>query len=512
MGCGWRKGDSVQWCDKDKKWIFIVDSLFTDIVSSDYLSYLYTSTGSRVSNECLAVFKYNHEEWERVYAQKLTEVKVEELSSACDTQWPLTPKVSRKLKRKRRCRIKVTSTPATQSNEADSFSTPLKRNQSDDDLTTESPSISISPIKRRRTLNYSDDRSFSASDNNDGPEIAMAWNPNATRGQLASLSIPPVQEVHPEWSIEVATAKNSSVSDPSKLSVRPPETFVDDASTLLRKSSDSGFVSSSLGCFDEDGLDKLKAIQRAARIKQQVADESAWLLEKDDDISAQDSTFIRLKLLHSRPTETILKTTGKLSIDAQSLSCLARERYLDNFLIDVCLQQFLKELNASKHCICLPTHALTWIKQGRIFFNKKVQPFIAEADPTKLSLALLPVNLNNAHWGLAVIDFNNGQLYFDEGLGWNAPNDLVKDLQPIACTLSGHWKPSSTSQLRRFGIPNQPRHGGTGSGTCGVAVILAARDIMKAGSLGKVHFTWEFADMSYHRKHIALKVLQWAST
>ena len=39
--------------------------------------------------------------------------------------------------------------------------------------------------------------------------------------------------------------------------------------------------------------------------------------------------------------------------------------------------------------------------------------------PGLLSLVLVPVNMDNVHWGLMVLDVKNKEAYFDDGLGYS---------------------------------------------------------------------------------------------
>ena len=40
-GCGWKSKDDVLWSEEKRKWIFTIDSLFTEIFGEDYLQYRY---------------------------------------------------------------------------------------------------------------------------------------------------------------------------------------------------------------------------------------------------------------------------------------------------------------------------------------------------------------------------------------------------------------------------------------------------------------------------------------
>ena len=94
---------------------------------------------------------------------------------------------------------------------------------------------------------------------------------------------------------------------------------------------------------------------------------------------------------------------------------------------------------------------------------------------------------------------------------------FLLQLESIASALSRKWPslkgiPISSASYIQIGMPNQSTHGGTGAASCGVAVILAARDIMMNGFIRGIGFTWTYAEMRTLRQQLALKVLQWGAT
>lgn len=47
---------------------------------------------------------------------------------------------------------------------------------------------------------------------------------------------------------------------------------------------------------------------------------------------------------------------------------------------------------------------------------------------TLLSLVLVPVNMDNVHWGLMVLDVKNKEAYFDDDLGYSFSKLLMSFL------------------------------------------------------------------------------------
>ena len=265
---------------------------------------------------------------------------------------------------------------------------------------------------------------------------------------------------------------------------------------------------------------KLKGFCKAAKMKEQVAGEEAWLSCQDDCVTKEKITQLRKTLFDTRPQQVILRAgTLSASIDTESLSCLSRERYLDNFVIDVCLQKYQVDANSSsrpKHSLCLPSHAFTWIKQEMNFFIDKIKPLFSNVDIAKLSLVLLPVHLNQCHWGLLAVDFDTQAMYFDDGLQWDAPGHLLEDIKHILAALLSMLSQHDAvlkellceEGFRRFGMPKQMSNG-TGSGSCGVGVILAARDIIYNGT-ARTQSQWNFHQMRGLRKLLAIQILEWS--
>ena len=140
--------------------------------------------------------------------------------------------------------------------------------------------------------------------------------------------------------------------------------------------------------------------------------------------------------------------------------------------------------------LCLQVHTIVWLDSGdEDFIGECFREMLAGVNPDALNLVLLPVNLNDMHWGLVVIDLVTKQAYFDDGIRWTFSRtwyvrQIVKKLQSQfpKCEkgLAEHWPMLQTFQ--RFGMPRQPTNGQVvGSGSCGVGVILSAKDFMKRG-------------------------------
>ena len=50
-----------------------------------------------------------------------------------------------------------------------------------------------------------------------------------------------------------------------------------------------------------------------------------------------------------------------------------------------------------------------------------------------------------------------------------------------------------------------------GIGSCGIGVVMAARDIISDCALSVYNFQWQYCDMDLHRKDLMLQILNWGS-
>jgi len=92
--------------------------------------------------------------------------------------------------------------------------------------------------------------------------------------------------------------------------------------------------------------------------------------------------------------------------------------------------------------------------------------------------------------------------------------DVFHELRPDAHCFSGFFW-SSTDAFKRFGMPSQINcaQTGQGMGSCGIGVILAARDFIFKGATKAAHqFGGEYSEMRHLRKQLMFQIIKWAST
>jgi len=132
---------------------------------------------------------------------------------------------------------------------------------------------------------------------------------------------------------------------------------------------------------------------------------------------------------------------------------------------------------------------------------------------------LVPVFMVN-HWGLVYVNLASQLLYFDDGLTSQVPStalpcvkealSLLLELYPHHPSLQAEfWH--STQNFKRFGMPSQVPIDNKmiGVGSCGIGVIMAARDFIRNGPATVNNINWRYCNMDKHRKDLMLQILRW---
>ena len=349
-----------------------------------------------------------------------------------------------------------------------------------------------------------------------------------SRLQFGSINIPPV-------SYSNLTKKDIGKcygpiceTDPLSLRTRPSESVVRWADEALRSDRKSSAVNiGSFGCFTRNEIDTLSKFCEVQNVKMEIRAEDSWLL-LDDNLTDAENNSIRDVLWNSKSHQTLLKS-GPKSIDLQSFTTLAEERYIDNFVIDTVITKYieLERLNGNETAIYLPSEMFAWLSSSnRDFIQDKFAQVISCADMTKCTMVLMPIHMNNSHWGLVVVDLTNQRLLFDDGLRMHPERHVLKSVKKaldmityVLCTSnstvhfqSGFW--NCIQGFQRFGMPYQrvSNETGQGSGSCGIGVILSAKDFAQHGLSVAGQFKWHFGEMRRLRKHLMLEIIKWMSS
>lgn len=303
----------------------------------------------------------------------------------------------------------------------------------------------------------------------------------------------------------------------TSLKRRPPASVVDEAVVLLREAHENtktvdlevkdnvGVSIGHLGTFSRSGLGQLEWLGEVANMQYNSREEKEWLMQSPDNLDDKTRNHI-YQLLYKSPLKHIVAKEGKHAVTVRTFSKLALERYLDDTVIDTAIERMCRQFNLKESVLCLPAHTITWLNTGDgDFIRDCFEGVLLNVKPALLRLILVPVNMNAAHWGLIAVDVQNKEAYFDDGLGWTFTrisyvHRIIRELHskfPECDHFSlKDWNMVQT--FKRFGMPRQP----AGSGSCGVGVVLSAKDLMRADRPRNVSFSWNFDEMTVHRKDI----------
>ena len=314
-------------------------------------------------------------------------------------------------------------------------------------------------------------------------------------------------------------------SDPFTLSERPCESDIDKAQELLRGEQNTGKNPTGIeiegkGEFSATSLSVLKQFCRIAETYHKVSSERNWLLGMD--CTPRDLALIQDALWHHPATCPFLRNERK-GIDPTSFSDLVEERYIDSFIIDICISKILDEtrVGGRSHTVYFPTEVFLWLEsRDKTFVQKQLADTISRSsDGDTLQQILLPVHMPN-HWGLVFIDLLHSALYFDDGLKTIVPFSLLSTIKQLLDLLSEMCATNVALQTKfwecvlsfqRFGMPSQVAVDSRmiGMGSCGVGVIMAARDFIVRGPSSINNFQWQYCEMHVHRRNLMLQILKW---
>ena len=250
---------------------------------------------------------------------------------------------------------------------------------------------------------------------------------------------------------------------------RPCEAVVKAAEKLLTDDSKkgnhpSGITIQGLGQFSERGLAILRKFSVISDTKHRIAAEACWL----NQINCTTQQLAALQdVLWNRPTTSVVFRCDHKAIDVLSFWDIVEERYIDSFVIDVCISKYLKEsyTQGREDVLYFPVEFFQWMQlDNKAFKLRQLGERASQMTSfTNLQQILVPVHMLN-HWGLIYINLVEGVLYFDDGLTSLVPSTAlpcVKEALNLLLELYPHhpflhikfWQ--SCQSFKRFGIPSQ---------------------------------------------------------
>ena len=309
---------------------------------------------------------------------------------------------------------------------------------------------------------------------------------------------------------------SSNLTDPISVTKLPPQSVLEKIEKELSASQPAKPLKAvvqfaTYGNFNIEGIRVLKRFHRLKRLRAEVSFEKTWL-EK----AFKNTNFAKKvaeALLDRWNLEgNYLASYDNYRISSQELSLLCGERYLSDEIINFLGQKYCDKANEESQMhqnILLPSYLST----GNVL-KTVVERICHQNDMESVANMFLPVHMNSCHWGLAMFSIKNKTVFFDDGYHCPIPQELKQNANRIIdiifqTTGNDKFNPSSWCDIRRFivPLPDQPSAvtgSPEGSGSCGVAVICAIRDLCN-GKTGS--FSWTYQDATKLRAELMLEIL-----
>ena len=195
--------------------------------------------------------------------------------------------------------------------------------------------------------------SSSCSDSSQQPcnPLLSAMTTATTRAEIAALEclIPPVSPARSSIaSLPATLGGNKPVfRDPFTLVHRPCKAVIEEAEQLFTDERTKGnnllgIAIQGLGQFSEKGLSVLKTFSRIiSETKHKVAAEARWFSQLN--CTPQEVALLQT-FLWNRPTNSAVLRFDHKTIDVIYFCDLAEERYIDSFVVDVCISKYIEEV------------------------------------------------------------------------------------------------------------------------------------------------------------------------
>lgn len=323
----------------------------------------------------------------------------------------------------------------------------------------------------------------------------------------------------------LVVCKPFNATDPLSLQKWPQERIVRKALQILSKAQgntlsvsqrDKGVVLGHLGVFTEDSLRMLERLSTITQTKRDFEAEKRWLSEDDGVLTTSQKDEI-VQVLGNNPPDECVAKHKEFVISVNSLAYFVEERYLDNFSIDFMLAKYRSTLDKARSVICLPSYFKDMACGSSVDNDRLASIFKShknDCKSDKLRFVFLPIHMCGCHWGLVVIDVYHQLCYFDDGMKYRAPSEASKIVRIVLKLIEETFYISLTGsfngQFKRFGMPRQMTGSTSGSGSCGVGVVLAAKTFMEfAETASTPGMHWSFKDSKSLRKKLMPQIVQW---
>ncbi|KAK3740136.1 hypothetical protein QZH41_007571 [Actinostola sp. cb2023] len=297
------------------------------------------------------------------------------------------------------------------------------------------------------------------------------------------------------------------ITNALKVNRLPPYSTLEAAAEEFRRNNDSAFFIQfkSFGTFDRQGIRHLQRFHRLKQLRKEVEFEEKWLENAFENLGSNLKDAVTGALLDRwNPDGNFLSSYTNYVVTSQDLSLLCGERYLSDEIINLLLHKDCdkaNEMEKSTKFLLLPSFLSTGMVSGDVIRRACDSVHIHE-----VKTIFLPVHMVPAHWGLLVISVSEKTPYFDDGIHCAITKELQNTVKKIITVIHDHYKLPEYDPVQwkgvqrlRHPIPSQPKD----SGSCGIAVICAARDIIN----GATPYTWTFKDMKRLRATLMAEIV-----
>ena len=308
-------------------------------------------------------------------------------------------------------------------------------------------------------------------------------------------------------------ARGVSITDALRVTRLPPYSLIEDAEKEIKEEASSQILVQfpSYGTFNKRGIHILKRFHRLRQLRDEVQFEEKWLKNVFSNMNNRMRDDVTRALLDRvNEEEKYLVSYKNYRITSQELSVMCGERYLSDEIINLLIQRYCdlaNEKNQSCTFILLPSFLSVGEVSGNLIRN-----ICTVEDMNEVEVMFLPVHMPElCHWGLVIFSVGEQSVFFDDGYHCQISRDLRYRTKIILSMIHENtelvkFKQCDWKEIQRFKVPmpDQPK---AGSGSCGVAVICAVRDICCGND---DHFTWTYQDTSYLRAQLMVELVDLA--
>lgn len=301
-----------------------------------------------------------------------------------------------------------------------------------------------------------------------------------------------------------------NVTDPLEVTRIPPHSLLQRAAEESRKAGSNVIVQfQSYGSFDRTGIRILQRFHRLRKLRNEVKFEEEWLrsaFQNMDNTLKNQVTCALLDRVNEEGKHLVSYKDYRLT--SQDLSLMCGERYLSDEIINLLIQSYCDRANA-KHHSCRYKLLPSFLSVGEV--SKKLIENICKAEEmNEIEVLFLPIHMLQCHWGLAIFSVSEQTVFFDDGYHCPVSEDLrcrTKTILSVIaeCTKLAKFQPLRWNEIQRFKVPmpDQPQNSEIGSGSCGVSVICAARDVCNRLD----SFTWTYQDAPQLRAQLMVELI-----